>query len=256
LLLPDDRQSHASQMLVALPAGFLADRHRRDVTLRIASAMGFMAMLCFGASLLFNLPLWTLFVSLALLGSYRGLNNPPVESIFADSVPTGHRWGCLCSFPSLHTPPPPFHPKSRNISCLSLFQGVIAVGIILSESDGKVAACLCFRSSAYTVKYVVMNLASCAGPVLSLVMFAHFGDVWDVSARFSSCGASGCRTQRAPFHCQLKARTASRVRACERAQKAGCESTKATGGCSHPFRRRRGSRSGCPVGVLSRKSGA
>ncbi len=41
------------------------------------------------------------------------------------------------------------------------------------------AQCAC--SKLYTVKYVTQQLASCTGPVLSIIMFQALGDAWKVS---------------------------------------------------------------------------
>jgi len=37
------------------------------------------------------------------------------------------------------------------------------------------------RSSSYTYKHIVQNLASCVGPLLSIGLFLIMGDVWTVS---------------------------------------------------------------------------
>lgn len=79
------------QLLLAMPAGWLADRYRRDAVLRGAAAVGAVAAAFLGWVLLTDAPVWTLYVALGLVGGYRGFNNPAIESIFSDSVATGQR---------------------------------------------------------------------------------------------------------------------------------------------------------------------
>lgn len=86
-----------------LPAGWLADKFRRDRVLRYASAIMIVAIATTAAALL--LPHWTidiaaqvdsrvllLMLAMVLWGVSEG-GNPVIESIFADSVPTGNRAG-------------------------------------------------------------------------------------------------------------------------------------------------------------------
>jgi MFS family permease len=79
------------QIFAALPAGFLADHYRRDRVLRIAAAIGFTAALIMATGLYLERALWHFVLAMALLGTYKGFNNPAIESIFADSVQTGKR---------------------------------------------------------------------------------------------------------------------------------------------------------------------
>ena len=65
--------------------------HRRDTMLRNAAAVGAAAGAALAAVLILRLPVWTVFTAMAGLGAYRGLYNPPLESIFADSIVTGQR---------------------------------------------------------------------------------------------------------------------------------------------------------------------
>lgn len=81
------------QLLVAFPAGWLADHMRRDRVLRIAAALGAIAGCALLTALVLQLDVTYLFLAAALLGVYRGFNNPALESIYADSVPTGQRYG-------------------------------------------------------------------------------------------------------------------------------------------------------------------
>ena len=80
------------QLVVSLPAGWLADRRRRDLVLRIGAMMG----LCGGLSLLAAMistwmtnSILRVGVAMSLLGSYRGIYTPALEAIFADSVEVG-----------------------------------------------------------------------------------------------------------------------------------------------------------------------
>lgn len=79
------------QLLVAFPAGWLADHMRRDRVLRIAAVLGAIAGCALLTALVLQLDVTYLFLAAALLGVYRGFNNPALESIYADSVPTGQR---------------------------------------------------------------------------------------------------------------------------------------------------------------------
>lgn len=69
------------QMLLAGPAGWLADRYRRDSVLRVASLMGACAAAVLGWVLFTDAPVWMLYVAMGLIGAYRGFNNPAVEVI-------------------------------------------------------------------------------------------------------------------------------------------------------------------------------
>jgi MFS family permease/GNAT superfamily N-acetyltransferase len=79
-----------AQLLTSLPAGYLADRYRRDTLLRTASAFGLVAM----AATLYAIVLHdyrALVVGLAVWGSYWGICNTALSALFADSIPTGQR---------------------------------------------------------------------------------------------------------------------------------------------------------------------
>lgn len=78
-------------MLAALPAGWLADKYRRDYVLRGAAALGTVAAATLAAALLYDLPVQALFAACALLGVYTGFNNAPLEALFADCIPRGKR---------------------------------------------------------------------------------------------------------------------------------------------------------------------
>ncbi|KAL3153180.1 hypothetical protein ABBQ38_011931 [Trebouxia sp. C0009 RCD-2024] len=78
-----------AQMLAALPAGWLADKYRRDYVLKGAAALGTVAAATLAVALLYDLPVQALFAACALLGVYTGLNNAPLEALFADCIPRG-----------------------------------------------------------------------------------------------------------------------------------------------------------------------
>ena len=79
------------QLCAAFPAGYLADRGRRDVMLRVSAVLGALAGASLLAAVYLQLPMPYFYLALSLMGLYRGFSNPPLESIYADSVPTGTR---------------------------------------------------------------------------------------------------------------------------------------------------------------------
>lgn len=81
-----------AMMVAALPAGWLADRYRRDVILRVGAGLGAAAGLVLALALAVRPTVWMLGASMALLGVYRGTTSAALEALFADSVPPGQRW--------------------------------------------------------------------------------------------------------------------------------------------------------------------
>ncbi len=88
--------SGITMTLFVFPAGFMADKFRRDIILKSATVIGIaaMAFLIFGNSIIF------IFISLLLWGLFNALVRPSLEALFADSVESGHRskvysWGHL-----------------------------------------------------------------------------------------------------------------------------------------------------------------
>ncbi|MBD3189071.1 MAG: MFS transporter [Candidatus Heimdallarchaeota archaeon] len=73
--------------IVVFPAGYLADRFRRDIMLKIAAVIGTAALFI----VFFGHTIITILIALLLWGFYQGLTRPSLESIFADSVKSGHR---------------------------------------------------------------------------------------------------------------------------------------------------------------------
>ena len=76
-----------SMTLVVFPAGFLADRFRRDWMLKIAGVIGIMSLGVIMVAEEINL----IMISLILWGAFQGINRPSLEAIFADSVPSRTR---------------------------------------------------------------------------------------------------------------------------------------------------------------------
>ncbi|MHA1441725.1 MAG: MFS transporter [Candidatus Heimdallarchaeota archaeon] len=88
--------SGLTMTLFVFPAGYLADRFRRDIILKASTVIGIAAVLflIFGQSITFIL------ISMLLLGLFNAFVRPSIESIFADSIHSGYRsrvysWGHL-----------------------------------------------------------------------------------------------------------------------------------------------------------------
>lgn len=79
-----------AQLFTSFPAGYLADRYRRDTMLRVASvvALAAIAAILYAA---YTSDYRALVVGLAIWGSYWGISNTAMSAIFADSIPTGQR---------------------------------------------------------------------------------------------------------------------------------------------------------------------
>lgn len=81
--------------MAALPAGYLADRYRRDTLLRAGALVGAAAGGLLAAALAWRPTVAMLAAASALLGCYSGTYNAALEALFADSVPPGRRWAGL-----------------------------------------------------------------------------------------------------------------------------------------------------------------
>lgn len=82
-----------AQMAAALPAGWLADRHRRDTLLRAGAGVGAAAGAVLAAALVLRPDaVWALAAASILLGCYRGVYSAALEALFADSIEPGRRW--------------------------------------------------------------------------------------------------------------------------------------------------------------------
>ena len=66
--------------------------------LRVAAGIGLVAGLTLAYCLFFSAPVWAFMIAMGLVGSYKGFNNPAIESIFADSVQRGKRCPSPYSF--------------------------------------------------------------------------------------------------------------------------------------------------------------
>ena len=73
--------------LVVFPSGYLADKYRRDIMLKLAGMIGLIGLILI--SLAVNIML--IFISLIFWGLFQGISRPALESILADSVPYGAR---------------------------------------------------------------------------------------------------------------------------------------------------------------------
>lgn len=72
---------------IVFPAGYWADKFRRDKILKVSAVLGILAMF----TLAFSNSIFVIMVALFLWGAFQGLNRPAFESIIADSLPTGNR---------------------------------------------------------------------------------------------------------------------------------------------------------------------
>ncbi len=79
--------SGITMTLFVFPAGYFADKFRRDILLKIAGVIGVigLAFIAFGNSFLY------IFIALFLLGLFNALTRPSLEALFADSVASGYR---------------------------------------------------------------------------------------------------------------------------------------------------------------------
>lgn len=81
------------QLLVSFPTGVLADRHRRDSLLKVASFVGILAIVTTFVVLYSN-PKATysgLVIALCIWGCFWGIANTCLTALFADSIPDGQR---------------------------------------------------------------------------------------------------------------------------------------------------------------------
>jgi MFS family permease len=79
-----------SQLIISFPAGFLADKYRRDTILKLSSVIGVVAILATLVALHRESFFWLL-VSLSVWGLYWGCAQTSVTALFADSIPDGQR---------------------------------------------------------------------------------------------------------------------------------------------------------------------
>ena len=79
-----------AQLITSFPSGVLADRHRRDSLLKVASGVGMMAIVatigaCYQQSYVF------LAAALSIWGCFWGIANTSISALFADSIHDGDR---------------------------------------------------------------------------------------------------------------------------------------------------------------------
>lgn len=79
-----------TMVIFALPIGWLTDHFPRDVLLRISGWSGIIASIVFFLALIYN-NMYIIYAASALNGLYSAIAGPPLASIFADSIPSGHR---------------------------------------------------------------------------------------------------------------------------------------------------------------------
>lgn len=79
--------SGITMTIFVFPAGYFADKFRRDIILKIAGVIGLasLAFIAFGDSFVY------IFISLFLFGLFNALSRPSIEALFADSVVSGYR---------------------------------------------------------------------------------------------------------------------------------------------------------------------
>lgn len=79
-----------TQLIASFPTGILADRHRRDSLLKVASLVGLLAVIVTLFSLNRESYQW-LTVALAVWGLFWGIANTSLSALFADSIQEGDR---------------------------------------------------------------------------------------------------------------------------------------------------------------------
>ncbi len=121
---------------IVLPAGFLADKHLRQLMLRISAIVGIIAMLCL--ALAGNI--FMILLAMLLWGAFQGLTRPAFESILADSLASGNRSGV---YAKLHLVQQFFMASGPFLNVLlffilgdkwdiSILKSVMLVGIVIS----------------------------------------------------------------------------------------------------------------------------
>lgn len=86
------------RLLVAFPSGYFSDKHRRDSILKCSGIVGILGAVYLIMALLEvhyrengKQDYMELCMAVGIMGMFMGMNNPPMESLFADSVPLGER---------------------------------------------------------------------------------------------------------------------------------------------------------------------
>lgn len=81
------------QLIASAPTGILADSHRRDTLLKVASGVGLLAVgtTAFSVVLVSKPSYNGLLLAMCSWGCYFGIANTSLSAIFADSIPNGQR---------------------------------------------------------------------------------------------------------------------------------------------------------------------
>ncbi|KAG5482893.1 hypothetical protein LSCM1_06929 [Leishmania martiniquensis] len=82
--------SGVAQLLGAMAAGCVADRHPRQRCIRAGAAFAAVALAIFACAF-WTSQVWLILCAQALWGLYTGITSTAVEALFADSVPQGQR---------------------------------------------------------------------------------------------------------------------------------------------------------------------
>ena len=84
-----------ANVVVALPAGYLADRYSRSAILRVSSVLGLLSSGFFTVALFAGTSAETEYklaaAALVLVGMFNGTRSSPLESLYADSVTVDQR---------------------------------------------------------------------------------------------------------------------------------------------------------------------
>lgn len=79
-----------AQLVFSFPAGYFADRTRRDRILKLSAVLGiFTAVLTFVA--VESTSMFMVYVVFGLWGAFAAMQSPAMEALFADSIPQGER---------------------------------------------------------------------------------------------------------------------------------------------------------------------
>lgn len=79
-----------AQLIGAIAVGYLSHPHHRQVPIRIGMGCGLVAIVAYLVGL-WRWSIWGLMVAQGIWGAYTGITSTSVETLFADSIPSGHR---------------------------------------------------------------------------------------------------------------------------------------------------------------------
>mmetsp|Transcript_1736 Transcript_1736/g.2403 ORF Transcript_1736/g.2403 Transcript_1736/m.2403 type:complete len:576 (-) Transcript_1736:146-1873(-) len=83
--------SGISQLAASFPSGYLADKYRRDVSCKVASVIGIVAVAWTIFTIQYSLSYLHLCIALGLHGCFWGTANTSLMALFADSIQDGDR---------------------------------------------------------------------------------------------------------------------------------------------------------------------